>query len=298
MTTVQNLIDVTRSRYLLGGMAEPRNKLAANYTAGATTLAFQYDLRNTLGAGSRLSIGLNTFYVWSVDTSANTAQVLGGDEGSTDANANTGAVVSISPRYTDHMIFNALNEDLADLSTPANGLFQVIRNTLIFNAALIGYDLAGATDIIDIIEIRHDENNSHKDTQRLDRSQWRLERNTAVADFPSTLSLKLQQGESGRNVNVLYKAPFTNFTTVGQNVSASGLPVSAEDIPPMGAALRLLAGKEVRRNQIESQGDTRRAEEVGAGSIAASPRGIMMLRQSRIMNEASRLTTAYPSRMR
>jgi hypothetical protein len=178
------------------------------------------------------------------------------------------------------------------------GLYQVKTLALVYNASLVGYDLPGVTDVTQIIEVRYDEPNQYKRTPRLDTSDYVLERKNSTTDYSSTFSLKLRQGGwPGRNVNVLFKAPFTPYVAITDDVLSSGLSASMTDLPPMGAALRLGVGQEVRRNQTQSQGDTRRAEEVPAGAVGASWRGIAALRMQRIQSEASRLSTAYPDRL-
>lgn len=291
--SVQFMIDTCKSRYLLGGAKEQRNRLAANYTAGATTLAFAFPT-DGIDAGSRLGIGLNTFYVWSVDSVAQTATVTGGDSGSVDTDATVGDVVIVNPRYTDSEIFNAINEEILDLGSPATGLFQVKSVTLTYNAARIGYDLTGVTDMNSILEVRLDMPDTFGANPRT--TLYRLERNSDTDDYASGLSLKLGDGFPGRDVEVLYKAPFTTYTSVADDVLDAGISASMVDIPPMGAALRLGAGREVRRNQTETQGDTRRAAEVPPGAVRSSFATIAGLRQARIQSEALKLLAAYPVR--
>jgi hypothetical protein len=293
VTTVAQAIDVCRNRYLLGGQTEPRNKLAAPYTAGQSQLTFAYDL-NGIQAGARIQVGLNVFYVWASDTTSKTATVVGGQFGTTDVLANTGDLVTVNPRYLDQHILDAMNEDLASLSSA--GLFFAKTAQFAYNPARVGYDLAGVTDVAQIIEVRFDTNDAFKGTPRFGKDDWRLERGYSTSDNSSTFSLKLfRGGVPGRNVTVIYKAPFVSLSTLGQDVAAvSGLPGSAVDLPPMGAAIRLGVGREVRRNDTASQGDTRRAEEVGPGAVAASWRGLMGLRQTRIAEETQALAARWP----
>ena len=66
----------------------------------------------------------------------------------------------------------------------------------------------------------------------------------------------------------------------------------------VGAQIRLMAGREVKRNFTESQGDTRRAEEVPAGAVGNSITNLLRLRRDRIQAEAARLARQYPLRIR
>jgi hypothetical protein len=66
----------------------------------------------------------------------------------------------------------------------------------------------------------------------------------------------------------------------------------------LGAQIRVMAGREVKRNFTESQGDTRRAEEVPAGAVGGSILNLQRLRRDRIQAEAARLNRQYPIRIR
>lgn len=291
MTTAQAMVNEVKNRYLVAGANEQRNQLAADFTAGATTMAFKYDLLG-IQPGATITIGLDVFYVWSADSSAKTAIVSGGQQGATALNHTTGDDVWVSPRYTDFSIFTAINQELDALDSP--GFFQVKQIELVYNAAKVGYDLPG-TDITAILEVRYDDNQPFARTPRLSANDYRLERNYLTSEDSSTTSLKLLRGGyPGRNVTILYKTGFTTFAALTDDAIITGLPSSAWDIPPMGAALRLGLGREIRRNDTSSQGDTRRAEEVGAGAVAASWRNLQAQYFKRIQDETYRLQQRYP----
>lgn len=292
MTTMQNWVDATRSR-LLSGYSEQRNKLSASYSAGGTTLTFTYALAG-ITAGSRLSIGLNTFYVWAV--SGSTATVSGGEEGSTDAAAASGAIVRVNPNFTDNEIWNELASDLSDLSSPVNGLYGIGTVDFTYNSARTGYDLGSIADsLLAGYEVKYLTPGPFKDTPRLPVDSWRINRNVNTTEISSGLSLELfEPAQSGYNVRLTYKSTFTMPSALSTNVSVSGLQPSAYDLPPLGAALRLMSGREIQRNFTGGQGNTRRDSEVPPGAIAQSSRGIALLRQQRIIAEAGRLNSLYP----
>jgi hypothetical protein len=56
-----------------------------------------------------------------------------------------------------------------------------------------------------------------------------------------------------------------------------------------------MSPRELKRNFTESQGDTRRAEEVGSGAITNSIQNLVRLRRDRITAEAARLARQYPT---
>ena len=292
-TTGQNWIDSTRS-YLMSGYSEERNKLSVAYTAGDTTLTFTYALGG-VRQGARLSIGTNTFYVWSVN--GQVATVAGGEDSSTDANASIGTIVKVNPRFTDDEIWKALSSDLADLSAPSNSLFGIGTVDLTFNAAVNGYDLGSIADkLLSIYELKYLTPGPQLDNPRIPVNGWRLNRDAITTQFASGLAVQLfMPAYPGYNLRVVYRSSFTFPTTIASSVSSTGLLASAYDLPPLGAAIRLMAGREIKRNFIEAQGDTRRATEVGPGAIMQSSRNLQILRGQRISAESARLDALYPS---
>lgn len=295
MTTVQDWIESTRS-LLMSGQQGERNSLAAPYVAGSGTLAFSGSLGGIV-PGVRLSVGTDTFYVRSVTPAGLTASVFGGQEGTTDANASTGALVWVGPRFTDAEILGALQAELSDLSGPGNGLFAMASLELTYATGIVGYDLAGVTDLIDVYELRAQASGAALDWPAIPKQFWRLDRSSNAALFPSGLALSIfTPAWGGLKVRVVYRRGFTAPATTATDVSTTGLPTTAYDIPPLGAALRLVAPREIKRNFTEGQGDTRRSAEVGAGAVAGSYRGIAALRAARIQSEAERLMARWPDK--
>ena len=71
-----------------------------------------------------------------------------------------------------------------------------------------------------------------------------------------------------------------------------------EDIVEYGIMSRMLAPREIKRNFTESQGDTRRSDEVPAGAVSGSVSNILRLRRDRIIAEAAKLARQYPLTIR
>ena len=66
------------------------------------------------------------------------------------------------------------------------------------------------------------------------------------------------------------------------------------DIPPLGCVATLLRTTDSRRNQVQQQGDARRAGEVGNNSNAAIANQIDRQYRDRVQEEYARLTTRVP----
>lgn len=294
MTTAADLI-ASCKEYLYAGAHDPVNTLNGSHNTSVTTFTFNYEL-GAIREGAYLSVDLEIVYV--VSASGSTATVIRAQRGTTAATHASGAVVTVNPKFSDFGILRELNNELADLSSPSNGLFKATPVTLTYNAAVQGYDLTSAAAVLDILTVHAETVGPAKAWPEI--TKYRLKRNFETGDFASTFAIVLyESGQAGRDIRVTYSGPFTALAAVGDDVqSVAGLPATANDIPPLGAALRLLAVREAQRNFNESQPTTRRAEEVPPGAQFNSARGLIMLRQERIRDEASRLVKAYPQRRR
>jgi hypothetical protein len=292
VTTAGNLIDRV-IQPLLAGTVEERNKIAASLNTSDTTVTATYDLGG-LSTQTVFEIESELFYVWDANQTSKTLTVERGYGGTTAASHASGAVLTASPKFPRKQVLDALNSELADLSSPMNGLFQMKTVDLSYNGSDRMVNLTGVTDIIDFYEARlrylSDDYPIIKNVRFL--------RNMPTTDFASGLVLAFDDDVRSGTVRVLYKAPYTAFASEASTVASTGAATELEDLLVLGAQIRVLAGREVKRNFIESQGDTRRADEVQAGAMGNSMSGLMRLRRDRIQAEAARLARQYPLRIR
>lgn len=287
MPTTADLLAEVR-RYL----ADPiglRNKVDT-YLPGQIT--FQYPLKG-IKEGARLAAGLQTFYVWDTNegTQAADVEVVQG----TSAPLSSGAVVAVSPRYTDWELLAAANDALTALS--GRGLYQMKGFETAYNSTLVGYDLTGAPDIESIYEVLQAGPGPGKEWTRKHPSQYRLDRTADTTDFASGQSLNVWQGGfQGFSMRLIYKAPFTALTNLTDDITTvSGLPATAVDLLALGAAINAMSGREIARNLTDVVGDTRRATEVPPGAVANSVNGLRVLYQQRLQDEVARLSRKYPA---
>lgn len=295
MTTVASLLAECRNDYLMTGAREARNTLSVAVTdTTSTTYAFSLDMAG-IARGTRISVDLEDSYVYGVSSSA--AIVSRGDFGSTAATHSTGAVVTVNPRFSDAQILRAFNHELQRLSAPALGVYQMKSVDVTFNAAISGYDLTSVTNVLDIYKLAYKDTGSARDWPVIPRAGWQYLPNLSTSEFASGKAIFIREGGwPGNPIRVWYKAPFTASlaATTDDVLSVTGLHTEAHDILALGAAIRLSAGREVRRNFDESQGDTRRASEVPAGANLGANRGLQQQFQLRVREEASRLQLMYP----
>lgn len=296
MTTTADLVAETK-RHLQSLQREPMNRLAAAVTDDATTMSFEFD-SSAIQAGAHLQVGLELVYVWSVDTATKTAVVQRAQLGSTATAHVAGAVVTVNPKFPDFAILKAINDDLADLSSPVNGLYAVRGVDLVFSPGASGYDLPVVGDLLEVIEVRQRLGASSSYRQWPVLTNHEISRNVNATDFPSGIALFLHEGAgAGQPIRVLYKAGFGRLVSLANDVELiAGLPESMHDLPPMGAAVRLVAPREIKRNFTEAQGEPRRAAEVPPGAVGNSMRLVAGARQSRITSEAAKLAQQYPER--
>lgn len=292
MTTAQTIIDQAR-RDLLAGVVEERNKLSAGINSSATTLSLAFDPKGVRD-GAVIEIGAELMYVWAV--SGATVTVERGWDGTTPVSHSANAIITVKPRFPTGQLFAHLNDDITDLSSPMNGLFQVKTAMLQYNGSDRAIDMSGVTDLISIHEVRW----RYQRDEWLDVRGYRLSRNASTTDFASGLMLIFDSPPAqSSTVRVVYKAPYSRLTALSDDLtSVGGVQPSLEDVLRMGVQLRAMVGREVKRNFTEAQGDTRRAAEVQPGAVQASWRGIAAIRQARIEAEQARLSQLYPLRIR
>lgn len=277
-------------RQLLSGVVEQKNKLSGNLSATATSLTVLYDL-DGLRKGSVFEIDSEMFYVWDAVAGTKTLTVERGFNGTTPTTHASGAIVTTAPRFPRAQVLEALNDELRDLSSPVNGLYQVKYFDFDYNGSDHIINLPPVLNIIDLIGVHVRVTGENYEWVR----KVRLLRDLPTDDFSSGFGLKFDNGVRSGRLRIVYKAPFTALTNENQNLNTfAGLPDSCEDIVNMGVQIRLMAPREIKRNFTESQGDTRRAEEVPAGAVAGSVQNLIRMRRDRIAAESARLKKQYP----
>ena len=293
-TLVSDIIHKARTDYFLTGHREERNKLSGAHTSTTGTIAFTYDA-NSIKRGARLAMGTEDCYVWA--STANSATADPGAFGTLAQSHADGEVVVVNPIVSDAQWLRAINDVITELSSPVSGLYQMKTLELTFSSATYGYDLTAATDLRDVYAVYYDYPGTANDWPEI--RSWEVRHSAETDDFPSGKQLVIHEaGYQGNQLRVLYKAGFTNVTATTDDMSTTNMPTTAYDLVALGAAIRVGAGREVKRNLTETQGDTRRANEVPAYAALASTRGLPAQYEGRLADEVSRLPAKYPPRMR
>ena len=201
--TAQTWIEETKN-LLLTDYVEEHDVLATGVNDSATTLNFTYDTAGIV-EGSLIEIGTELMYVFSVNATNNDATVKRGFRGTTAANHSSGDLVTVNPKFPAQLVLNAINDELADLSSPQNGLYQMKTVEFTYNVAQDGYNLTDVTDdILSIYQVTYTDVGSENTEPVL--PTWTLRRDRKTSSFASGYALVLHDdASSGQAVRVQYK---------------------------------------------------------------------------------------------
>ena len=290
MTTAAVVIDRTL-RQLLSGTVEARNLLTTTLTSVSTSVVVTYPLEG-LRTGQVLEIDSELMYIWATDVPTKTLTVQRGFNGTTAAAHTAGAIITVNPRFPRAQVLESINDELADLSSPMHGLFQVKTLNQDYNGADAMINLTSVTSIIDLLTVSVRYQTDDYPVAR----KIRLVRDVPTDDFASGFAIRFDQAVFPGRLRIVYKAAYSSASTEATDINTTcGVQETVTDIVAIGAQIRLMSPREIKRNFTESQGDTRRADEVTMGSVANSTAGLIRLRRDRIQAEAARLARAYPT---
>jgi len=299
MTTLADTIELTRG-YLMTGQQDRLNVLDLDINSVVDTVQFRYELKSIV-PNVRISIDLEEMHVISVTGSGatSTAKVIRGFGGSTAASHTNGAVIRVSPQFSDWRISQEINDELEELSAPQSGLYRMKSIEFTYSPAQSGYNI-NASDMIDIWRVRYDHPGPERDWPVMNRNEWYFDQDANTTDFPNGKSLVLRvPAFPGFLVRVSYKASFGGPLTTGASdvLAVTGLHNEAHDLLSLGAALSLTMGRDIKRSFMESQPEPRRSDEVGtsAGQIAMRP--LVAKYTDRINAEVTRLQQRYPEQI-
>ena len=287
MTTIQDLVNDVR-RMVYGTLTEQINLVEVGASAGVTTLKLELGVEG-IQRGMMLSSGLNVWFVKGVSAQDSEAYVIPGYNGAPLDPVAAGDIVYVRPRVTDWYAFNAINDEIRKLSSTSQGLFKVGQWQVLSDPIYQTYDVPeSAQGMTRLVRVRFRWPGTTDLYSDLPTSAWRW----MAEDNRVQL---LRNIPSGVQVQFVYQGPFTAATSLSDDpVEDCGLSETMLDLPPLGAAISLLRTTEARRNQVQTQGDPRRAGEVS--STANSSIAAQMEREyrERVIDEYVRLTARLP----
>lgn len=266
-------------RVLHGSHRTELNRLDGAVTDTQDTLTVEFDAGG-IRAGSILEVEEEALYVWGVSTK--TATVQRGFLGTTAAPHNDKSIVRVEPRFLRSEMLAAVHAEIR--SWPTNVYARDVRDVT-FPASVQSQELAGLTgDGVQLL---------HAYTQGPQGSRWyatpnvRLEARTAASGsngYRLSVATPFSQATTLRLVLRIPLDPATLGPT--DDFGTVGIPPVLVDVIPVGAAARLLMGREVPRTDPYAQGRSRPAEEVRVGDQLQVGR-MLLQERTRLLNEAA-----------
>ena len=294
---LEDVIQKTRRR-LMSGAREQIVQLTSDYTADSEVIEIGGGFTGAVQAGAILGIDLELFLVLGTTTSG-AITVVPGYLGSTPADHSANALIYVNPRFSYYDIQVAINDDLLDLSAPTNGLGQILFIDQTFNPTYQGYDLGSQFNGMSsrVLEVSYQIAPPVRTYPLIRRGKYAVRRNmNQPAVFPSGNAVILYEtGYPGLPVHIQFLSPFNPLVNLDDDLTGvAGLPGTMYDLPDLGAALRLMDPREVKRNFYEAQPDPRKAAEIPPQAVANSSAKLEARRTMRIAAEADRINSVYP----
>lgn len=273
------------------GASSQRTRLSASIDNSTNT--FDVDDVSGIATGTRIAVGLEEMHVWTV--TGNTLVVQRGDFGSTKAAHANASIVTVNPEFSDAKIFRSLQSTVEQLRQES--LYRVAH--LDFAAPHDGEFLLGpAPDASDeasrydgVLEVLI---GTTDETEPWARVPWDVMQ-TGDADGSDALVTIPDARYYSQPVRVVRRLSLGQITGDGTGVETE-TGVLNTDLIAVGAALRLGAGRALRRTSLHNQGDSRRANEVAAFSTGNATRGLEDRYKKLLQAEQIRLRKQYPYR--
>jgi hypothetical protein len=306
--TVSDLIAATRD-HLQGTYRSEWNTLAADMAASDTTLTVGGALGGIVRT-SYICIDDEILYVLNTNPTTGIVNVIRGFDGTAAAAHTSGALVEVTPRFPRHMIRRQLALEIA--SWPDN-LFQVAQATVTLNAngATFAYDLGVPSgQVLYLLDVRHAPwDGTFRNTWPTFAYPPKLNRNVDPAVFPSGVVLEVPAVDPNGCATVIGNVACRVTYATGFNLASMddtvllgagglGLAASMLDIPPLGAASRLMGPREALRTFGEAMDQTRNSQDVPPGAAMKVAMYLKASRDQRIAEEMEHLNVTWPSRVK
>jgi hypothetical protein len=289
MTTMADLVaDARRMAY--GSMSEQINLMATSVLANATSFTLTLDVSG-ITPGTILTSGLNVWYVTSVETSSKSVLVVPKYDSAPSVACAAGDIVNIKPRATAWYLFNTMCDVIRSMSAPANGLYRIGSWTDNVDPTFQTYYVpVEAQSMMGLLGARISVPGTPDTWIDIPAKAMSWQESQNLVRVTRNLP-------AGQTIEFRYKGVFTTPTAITDDPRADvGLTDSMLDIPALGTVVTLLRTTEGRRDQVQTQGDSRRSGEVGVGANLTAAREFERDYKSRIGEEYTRLTARNPWR--
>lgn len=273
------------------------NLLAANVNATATTLTFQYELADSLRAGSTISIGSELMRVVSVAEVPKQATVIRGWQDSTAEAHLAGDEALVNPRFTRFDILDAIINEIDSWSPD---LFDVRSHEFDTTDEMEVYELpVDLAASIGLVGLRI--NRDARSSDSWPKTKYRLQRGS-VADWSaaskSGLLIRFAEsiGRAGDGKALALVAIPYDTTTIDEDTDLTSLniPRTLLELIEIGVKMRLLGDDENNRSSRRAQDEPRRTDEVPPETAGRRALTLEARYNARRGHEVQRFRTLYP----
>lgn len=303
-------------RSLFGMHRLEQNMTSAQIGINDSSFVVQFPLLG-ITRGSYLAIDDEIIYVWAVNPSSNTISTCTRGMLGTDPQPHFGnTIVEVNPRFARYAIRYALREEIRSWGPQ---VYQVKQALIPAQNLVRGYDLAQlvADNFYEVKTVRRSTPTisgvpNQENWPKI--RNWNVMRPAPRADFPSGAGLVIPDswtfgtnyaspdgisltytGDPLPTLAVTYSCPFNidGFEDSTDVLNTVGLDPTMIDIPPVGAAWRLLSQRETIRTAPESQGEPADLQNTPPMYIAKAASALKMLRDSRLADSQVLLINRY-----
>lgn len=287
-------------RFVLGGLTERLNVLGGTVTLAADKTVTSVPLADESGGvapGSILEIDRELMYVRAYNETSKTATVIRAQGRSPLQPHDVGATVRVNPAFPTDDIFWAVVDEVHALNGTALVDYETVEFTAFGGDETYQLGLDPGTEPAYVYSAYSDLGSHSRTYDRWAPVHIELLRGMNTNDYPGGYALKVV-GDLAHSatVRVTLGCRFRPPTASGNKLSELGIPPIVGAVLPVGAAWRLLLGKEARRLNVEHSSGSRRAEEVQPGSIAFLGRSLQRMREDFLEQALEHQFAKYPPR--
>lgn len=293
--TCAQLIEKTR-RWVNGSRGALLNRVSGATDAVQTEITVVDD-PGPISTNTYVGLDDEMLYIWEVDRGAKTLTVSRGVLGTDPATHLDAAVIESGARFPRIAIKEALQDEIR--SWP-HDIFQVKTKALAASANQAAFDLGiRDSDFYNVFQVERSPilGRTTFTADRWSSLPFRTARKMPRDVFPSGTALFMAtRSWTPVTLRVMYSAPFDvdDISDDDDIVEDWGLARSMCDIPPMGAAARLVQASEILRTNTESLGESRIASEIPPSYQSQTATALRKLADVRIRGEAMKLRGDYP----
>lgn len=198
------------------------------------------------------------------------------------------SVAVINPQWPYHAVAKNVINGIANLYPT---LFQV--KTVQVTTALVREKYLLPADVDEIVMIKYQDVGPVQREREV--SRWSIDH--LAIDGNRYLHIN-EVALAGRPVYVTYRCkPVLPTVTADSDWSATGLPDTAADLPPLWAAVQMLPSADAAKTQTMSVEQSDRNKYVQPGAANAASRRLQDIYQARLMEEKRKLQDRFPPKL-